>query len=474
MMMRGMRALIGVCLFVILGLVTLSTLSSGPPTTTTLHSLVTQTHNKLNQLHKLKEELGGNQPLDSSLLTDLGFIDKPTLYPNHLWFNISVPVIVSAISSRQIELVPELIKVTQILSVNGTLILYSLDLSEEEFKEVGNECNESCILVQFDFSPYPYHVQDLRLGAYRSIIIQKMLQLSGIVFWIDPCMQLFQNASSETQHSEHSLMDQWVAYALKVGGVLAWPLRSPTSHLPTSALTHPDMFTAFRTVKHNYDFQQMSDPKAVLIVNTPIVHQHLMRPWVTCALIASCLSPIGAQDTGCKYNKKPLFRYSGCHLYDTSAFNVALGLTFGMDNDSYLDTSVKFSCLTKTNIDQKHPPPYSYGTGNSGSTSVLATSVGSLMSVPSSSQRLRRKVKFTNKQTGLNHSNPWLELSYNYLKNKGLHLNDSIYTKNSDSNLSFPTMKQSKFSHMDKNGVYSKNNSTKNIKSELLQLNRLR
>lgn len=161
-------------------------------------------------------------------------------------------------------------------------------------------------------------------------------------------------------------------------------------------------------------------------------------------------------------------------MYDTSAFNVALGLTFGMDNDSYLDTSVKFSCLTKTNIDQKHPPPYSYGTGNSGSTSVLATSVGSLMSVPSSSQRLRRKVKFTNKQTGLNHSNPWLELSYNYLKNKGLHLNDSIYTKNSDSNLSFPTMKQSKFSHMDKNGVYSKNNSTKNIKSELLQLNRLR
>lgn len=84
-----------------------------------------------------------------------------------------------------------------------------------------------------------------------------MLQLSGIVFWIDPCMQLFQNASSETQHSEHSLMDQWVTYALKVGGVLAWPLRSPTSHLPTSALTHPDMFRAFRTVKHNYDFQQV-------------------------------------------------------------------------------------------------------------------------------------------------------------------------------------------------------------------------
>ena len=36
-----------------------------------------------------------------------------------------------------------------------------------------------------------------------------------------------------------------------------------------------------------------------------------------------------------RYDKKPLFRYSGCHMYDTSAFNVALGLMFGPDHHPY-------------------------------------------------------------------------------------------------------------------------------------------
>lgn len=45
---------------------------------------------------------------------------------------------------------------------------------------------------------------------------------------------------------------------------------------------------------------QMSDPRATLIVNTHKIHRRLLRPWVSCALTPSCLSPIGAQDTGCK------------------------------------------------------------------------------------------------------------------------------------------------------------------------------
>lgn len=43
----------------------------------------------------------------------------------------------------------------------------------------------------------------------------------------------------------------------------------------------------------------------------------------------------GAQSNGCRFNKKPLYRYSGCHAYDVSAFNIVLGLTWNFDETKY-------------------------------------------------------------------------------------------------------------------------------------------
>lgn len=49
-----------------------------------------------------------------------------------------------------------------------------------------------------------------------------------------------------------------------------------------------------------------------------------------------CISFIlGAQSSGCKFNKKPQYRYSGCHSYDVSAFNIVLGLTWNFDEHKY-------------------------------------------------------------------------------------------------------------------------------------------
>lgn len=51
----------------------------------------------------------------------------------------------------------------------------------------------------------------------------------------------------------------------------------------------------------------------------------------------------GAQSDGCRFNKKPLFRYSGCHAYDVSAFNIVLGLTWNYDQTKYsLRNNTKF------------------------------------------------------------------------------------------------------------------------------------
>lgn len=43
----------------------------------------------------------------------------------------------------------------------------------------------------------------------------------------------------------------------------------------------------------------------------------------------------GAQSNGCRYNKKPLYRYSGCHAFDVSAFNIVLGLQWNFDESKY-------------------------------------------------------------------------------------------------------------------------------------------
>lgn len=44
-----------------------------------------------------------------------------------------------------------------------------------------------------------------------------------------------------------------------------------------------------------------------------------------------------------RYDKKPLFRYSGCHHYDASAFNVALGVMFSYDTRLYLAATSPFT-----------------------------------------------------------------------------------------------------------------------------------
>lgn len=43
----------------------------------------------------------------------------------------------------------------------------------------------------------------------------------------------------------------------------------------------------------------------------------------------------GAQSGGCRFDKKPYYRYSGCHSYDVSALNIVLGLHFKFDADQY-------------------------------------------------------------------------------------------------------------------------------------------
>lgn len=106
-------------------------------------------------------------------------------------------------------------------------------------------------------------------------------------------------------------------------GVVTW-----ATHHAASSLTHPKMFDYFHTSSESFFFLPMVQSSHIMLYNTAEVHTKLMLPWIQCALTQDCIDPIGAQSSGCRFNKKPLYRYSGCHRYDGSALNIVLGLMF--------------------------------------------------------------------------------------------------------------------------------------------------
>lgn len=119
----------------------------------------------------------------------------------------------------------------------------------------------------------------------------------------------------------------------KKTGFVAWTIESMDS---TSALTHPKMFDYFDTSQQNYWFHRMVSTDHLIIYNTERTHNQIMRHWVQCALTINCIYPKGAQSVGCNNNRRPKYKYSGCHKFEVSALNVILGMVFGDINSEYI------------------------------------------------------------------------------------------------------------------------------------------
>ncbi|KAK0061183.1 hypothetical protein Bpfe_009344 [Biomphalaria pfeifferi] len=97
-----------------------------------------------------------------------------------------------------------------------------------------------------------------------------------------------------------------------------------------------------------------------MVFNTEKVSKDVMLPWVKCALMEECISPPGAQDSGCNYFRKPLFKYTGCHKYDMSALNVILGIAFKFDEEPYTNREKLFGNLLDDQLraENKTRPEY--------------------------------------------------------------------------------------------------------------------
>lgn len=66
-----------------------------------------------------------------------------------------------------------------------------------------------------------------------------------------------------------------------------------SSRIATTTLTHPKMFDYFRMPAENFFFLPLVLVDKLIVYNTLDMHQDIMLPWIQCALISECISPIG-------------------------------------------------------------------------------------------------------------------------------------------------------------------------------------
>ncbi|XP_058814868.1 uncharacterized protein LOC131678646 [Topomyia yanbarensis] len=282
-----------------------------------IKSIVSQTHEQLRNLKNNLREASEHHPeMDPKYLALLGF--SHSLY-NGTRCNFSV--VTYALAGEVASTILYAQNIAAKLP-NEQLLIYDLGLSESDLHALQAFCNSSrCTVITYDVSSLPSYITDENMHAFRPIIIHDALSRARTILFTENSVRL---RGTGKELAELRLKTE------NGSGVMGW-----TTQQAVTSRTHPKMFDYFDTDADNFLFLPMVSLDFVLFVSKPTVNDQIMLPWVRCMLTPECLHPIGAQSGGCKYNKKPQYRYSGCHAYDTSAFNIILGLTFGFDESKY-------------------------------------------------------------------------------------------------------------------------------------------
>lgn len=300
--------------YIVLGLLAVSSASiwllSYP--SPTFQNIVTKTHKGIKNLPNNMQIQGARElTVDPIYLSRLG-LGSQQLTPSQ---DASVktedsmvkgqqPVVASSVEPQKMEDAIAFMQSVERHLPGSHLVMFDLGLSETDKILLKKYCNSTwkCEVMTFDFQKFPSHVADLSIKSYRPICIQEILRQHGAVVWADSA-EYFQSSNLT------GVLDQ----AQSVG-LVAWTIEDPTS-----AITHPKMFEFFKTKQELYYFHRAIETSHMVVYNTPTVKTEIMLPWVKCALLEECINPTGAQNVGCNFMRKPLFRYSGCHYYDMSA-----------------------------------------------------------------------------------------------------------------------------------------------------------
>ncbi|KAJ6641409.1 hypothetical protein Bhyg_06348, partial [Pseudolycoriella hygida] len=314
--MRTKSFLIGLCGVVITSAL-LILFSSAGQQNENLKNIVSQTHQQIREFQENLVAVRKKLDIDVKYLELLGFTQP--IY-NGTRYNFTI---VTYIQSGQTASAILLSQNIALKLPNEVLLIYNLGLSEDDTRALSAYCNNSkCSVITYEkLTEFPSYVNDDRtLHAFRPLIIKDALTRSKTI--------LFMENSIRVKGSSKDIS----VYLKRVSesGVLGW-----TTRQAVSTRTHPKMFEYFQTDPESFLFVPMVSLDVVIFLDTDTVNQNIMLPWIKCTLTNECIHPIGAQSIGCRYDKKPLYRYSGCHAYDASAFNIVLGLTWNFDETKY-------------------------------------------------------------------------------------------------------------------------------------------
>ncbi|XP_075992950.1 uncharacterized protein LOC142987886 isoform X2 [Anticarsia gemmatalis] len=286
---------------------------SQPPQS--IQSIVTQTHQHIKDFQEELRHVEAKHLVAEEQYARLLGLDGHT----EPWHNTTLPALVTYARADAHALAVSFVRAAARLPY--TVLLYNLGLKPYSLAIVSNYCNSSkCAIIDFDLDAFPYHVSDESIHAFRPLIIQHALSRVGGVVFCD---------ASQRWTGTPAELDALWRRALAGGGVLAWPRRAAVT-----SLTHPRMFDYFHANIDDFLFVQMLDVTRLIVANKPQVAE-VMRPWIQCALTCECIMPIGAQSVGCRFDKKPQYRYSGCHGQDASALSIVLGLRSGFEEGAY-------------------------------------------------------------------------------------------------------------------------------------------
>ncbi|CAH2074768.1 unnamed protein product, partial [Iphiclides podalirius] len=285
---------------------------SQPPQS--IQNIVTQTHQHIKDFQEKLRDVESNHMVQEERYAQLLGLDGRA----EAWHNCTLPSLVTYARGDGHALAVAFVRHAARLPY--TVLLYNIGLKPYSLAVVSSYCNSSkCAVIDFDLSAFPSHVSDESIFAIRPLIIQHALSRVGGV--------IFGESRQRWRGSCGQLAALWARAAR--AGVVAWPRRAAVT-----SLTHPRMFAYLRASADDFLFVQMLDAERLLVAAAAA---DVMRPWVRCALTLDCIMPLGAQTVGCRFDKKPQYRYSGCHAQDASALSIVLGLRWGFDEARYVE-----------------------------------------------------------------------------------------------------------------------------------------
>lgn len=289
-------------------------------------------------MEKKEQEL---DDIDPKYLQLLGFDTTTTQSYNVSRGNFSI---VSYVLQNEVSsLILQLQNLASILPTENFLI-YDLGLSESDVQILSTFCNIStlkCSIQKQDLSQYPsYIMQDEKLHLFRPILIKNALLRFRTILFITNNVRF--KCSSKILNDIRRRTDEQ-------NHVTSLEIRK----LPLTSNTHPRMFNYFDSDADSFLFVRQVKLDAVFFHYSRFLDDKILLPWLKCVLTPQCIQPIGANANAnhCKFNKKPQYRYSGCHGYDESAFNVICSITFNFNEAKYSVTDVDGPLFYKQSLE---------------------------------------------------------------------------------------------------------------------------